>query len=210
MAKGTGATGVGSRVSAVSGREVGPVIASGGSVTERTGKGMPSAWMADAQGEAAWRRKRELIERVRHGVRIRHFSPRTEKAYAGWVGRYLEFHGERVFSQLGEAEVSAFLTSLAVDGAVSASTQNQALYAILFLYRNVLGRDLAWLEDVVRAKRPLRLPTVLARGDVARLIAKLEGTPKLVASLLYGSGLRLLEGLTLRIIGCTGTIYTRP
>jgi site-specific recombinase XerD len=122
----------------------------------------------------------------------------------------LEFHGERVFSQLGEAEVSAFLTSLAVDGAVSASTQNQALYAILFLYRNVLGRDLAWLEDVVRAKRPLRLPTVLARGDVARLIAKLEGTPKLVASLLYGSGLRLLEGLTLWIIGCTGTIYTRP
>jgi integrase len=84
------------------------------------------------------------------------------------------------------------------------------LYAILFLYRNVLGRDLAWLEDVVRAKRPLRLPTVLARGDVARLIAKLEGTPKLVASLLYGSGLRLLEGLTLWIIGCTGTIYTRP
>lgn len=146
-----------------------------------------------------WRRRAELLVRLRHAVRERHFSPRTEKAYAGWVGRFLRFHGDTPAQNLGEQEISAFLSSLAVDGNVSASTQNQALAALLFLYKHVLHVELAWLEDVVRAKRPLRLPTVLSRADVKRLIGAMGGVPKVVASMLYGSGLRLLEALTLRV-----------
>jgi integron integrase len=153
----------------------------------------------DEMVDPEWQRREELLEQVRHAVRIRHFSVRTERAYAGWIGRFLEFHGDRPMGDLGEPEVAAFLTSLAVDGDVSASTQNQALSAILFLYRQVLGFHLEWLADVVRAKRPLRLPVVLAREEVARLLGKLEGAPRLIASLLYGSGLRLMEGLSLRV-----------
>ncbi|HEX4337024.1 MAG TPA: integron integrase [Polyangiaceae bacterium] len=157
-------------------------------------------WPDDDGSEgAAWQRRDVLIERVRHAVRTRHFSPRTEKAYAGWVARLLKFHRGRLPQELGESEVSAFLSSLALDGNVSASTQNQALSAILFLYRNVLGVEMGWLEDVVRAKRPVRLPTVLSREEVMRLLQRLRGTTQLVASLLYGSGLRLLEALTLRV-----------
>jgi integron integrase len=115
------------------------------------------------------------------------------------VGRFLDFHGGKPMEDLREAEVAAFLTSLAVDGDVSASTQNQALSAILFLYRQVLGLQLEWLTEVVRAKRPLRLPVVLSRDEVARLLESLEGTTKLVASLLYGSGLRLMEAISLRV-----------
>jgi integrase len=149
--------------------------------------------------DAEWQRREELMERVRHAVRARHFSRRTERAHSGWVGRFLEFHGGKSMGALGEPEVAAFLTSLAVDGDVSASTQNQALSAILFLYRQVLGLQLEWLVDVVRAKRPLRLPVVFSRDEVARLLGNLEGTTRLVASLLYGSGLRLMEGLSLRV-----------
>jgi len=152
----------------------------------------------DEGAEATWRRKEVLLERLRYAVRTRHYSRRTEKAYVGWVSRFLSFFGDRAIGDIGPADVSEFLTSLAVDGDVSASTQNQALSAILFLHRNVLGRELDWLTDVVRAKRPLRLPTVLSRAGVARLLEQMEGTPRLVASLLYGSGLRLLEALTLR------------
>lgn len=155
--------------------------------------------MATDGVDEAWRRREELLEQVRHAVRTRHFSRRTERAYAGWVGRFLDFHGGRSMESLREAEVAAFLTSLAVDGDVSASTQNQALSAILFLYRQVLGLELEWLTEVVRAKRPLRLPVVLSRDEVARLLECLEGTTKLVASLLYGSGLRLMEAVSLRI-----------
>jgi integron integrase len=153
----------------------------------------------DDSGDIAWRRRQELLEQVRYAVRTLHFSRRTERAYAGWVGRFLDFHGGRPMEDLREAEVAAFLTSLAVDGDVSASTQNQALSAILFLYRRVLRLHLEWLTEVVRAKRPLRLPVVLARSEVASLLGSLEGIPQLVASLLYGSGLRLMEALSLRI-----------
>ena len=140
-----------------------------------------------------------LLDRLRHALRSRHYSRRTEKAYVGWTRRYILFHGKRHPQELGRHEVEAFLTSLAVDGRVSASTQNQALAAILFLYRHVLEIELPWLVEVVRAKRPLRLPTVLDREEVARVIACMSGTPRLIALLSYGAGLRLLECLQLRV-----------
>lgn len=121
-----------------------------------------AGWSTVRDEAEEWKRRLEWVERVRHAVRTRHFSPRTERSYAGWVGRFLDFHGPRRLEELGEPEVAAFLTSLAVDGNVSASTQNQALGAILFLYRHVLGVRFEWLTEIVRAKRPERLPTVLS------------------------------------------------
>ena len=117
----------------------------------------------------------------------------------GWVRRFVVFHGKRHPGELGEAEITAFLTHLAVKARVSASTQNQALSALLFLYRDVLARDLEWLGGVVRAKRPVRLPVVLSREEASALLRGLQGTPLLMASLLYGSGLRLLECCRLRV-----------
>ncbi len=140
-----------------------------------------------------------LLDLVRDAIRARHYSRRTERAYAGWVRRFVRFHGLRHPGEMGEAEVTAFLSHLATHRQVSAATQNQALSALLFLYRAVLHRDLPWLNDLVRAKRPARLPTVLTRGEVHALLARLDGTAWLVASLLYGAGLRLLEGLRLRV-----------
>ena len=140
-----------------------------------------------------------LLDQVRAAIRTRHYSRRTEVAYAGWIRRFILFNGKRHPSELAEAEVASFLTSLATRGRVSASTQNQALSALLFLYREVLHRDLAWLENVVRAKRPVRLPVVLTRELVAGLMRELRGIDWLMASLLYGSGLRLLECCRLRI-----------
>lgn len=141
-----------------------------------------------------------LLDRVRDRLRVLHYSMRTEMAYAGWIRRYILFHGKRHPAQMGKGEIEAFLTALATERDVSASTQNQALSALLFLYRKVLGQDLPWLEDVVRAKKPARLPTVLTRDETAALLAALEeGTAKLVIRLLYGSGLRLLEALRLRV-----------
>src|SRR3970040_2608477 len=110
--------------------------------------------------------KPRLLDRVRAAIRARHYSLRTEKAYAHWIKRYIFFHGKRHPAEMGAPEVTAFLTSLAVHDKVAASTQNQALSALLFLYREVLGGELPWLHDVVRAKRPLHLPAVLARGEV--------------------------------------------
>ena len=136
---------------------------------------------------------------MRAALRARHYSRRTEKAYVGWTRRFILFHGKRHPEDMGADEVATFLTSLATDAGVSASTQNQALAAILFLYRKVLDVDLPWLTDVVRAKRPLRLPVVLTRDEVARVLAEMSGTPALVALLLYGAGLRLLECLRLRV-----------
>jgi len=140
-----------------------------------------------------------LLDRVREAIRTRHYSRRTERAYAGWIRRFVLFHGKRHPQEMGEAEVTAFLSHLATRRHVSASTQNQALSALLFLYRVVLGRDLGWLDHLVRAKRPTRVPTVLSRGEVTALLGELDGTARLVASLLYGAGLRLLEGLRLRV-----------
>ena len=141
----------------------------------------------------------KLLSQVRRALRVRRYSPRTEEAYVSWVRRYVRFHGTRHPAQLGEAEVAGFLTDLAVRGRVSAATQNQALGALLFLYRAVLGRQVGWLDNLVRAKRPPRLPVVLSRAEVKLVLAGLEGVSGLVAALLYGSGLRLLECLRLRV-----------
>ena len=139
-----------------------------------------------------------LLDRLRHAVRTRHYSRRTEQAYTAWVRRFIHFHGKRHPEEMSATEVSAFLTDLAVRGKVSASTQNQALSAILFLYRHVLGREMGELDSLVRAQRPRRLPIVLARDEVSQVLTRMEGAPLLMASLLYGAGLRLLECCRLR------------
>ncbi len=143
--------------------------------------------------------KPRLLERVRSMIRLKHYSKRTEKAYIGWIKRFIQFHDLKHPSSLAGKEVTEFLSYLAVDRKVSASTQNQALAAILFLYRDVLSVDLPWLDKVVRAKPKMNLPVVLSRSEVRLLLAHLEGIYHLMATLLYGSGLRLLECCRLRI-----------
>jgi integron integrase len=140
-----------------------------------------------------------LLDQLRQALRVRHRSRRTEDAYADWVRRFILFHGKRHPVELGPEALTAFLNHLAVEGGVTASTQNQALNALVFLYRNVLGRGPAQLEGLVRARGPRRLPVVLSQSEVRALLAELRGVERLVASLLYGSGLRLLEALTLRV-----------
>ena len=140
-----------------------------------------------------------LLDRVRIAIRTRHLSPRTEEAYVFWIRRFVRFHRKRHPAEMGAPEVTAFLSSLAVEGRVAASTQNQALCALLFLYRHVLGTELPWLDDLVRAKRPARLPVVLTREEVAAVLQHLHGVKRLAAALLYGSCLRLLECLGLRV-----------
>jgi len=141
-----------------------------------------------------------LLAQVRERIRVKHYSLRTETAYVGWIKRYIHFHGKRHPAEMGKDEAEAFLTSLAVDRNVSAATQNQALSALLFLYREVLGIELPWLDDVTRAKKPARLPTVLTREETAALLAQIgEGEVQLIVHLLYGSGMRLLECLRLRV-----------
>ena len=139
-----------------------------------------------------------LLERVRAAIRTRHYSPRTEEAYSGWIRRFIVFHGKRHPLELGEPEISAFVSHLASRG-VAASTQNQALSAVLFLYQEVLGRRLERMDTIVRAQRPARLPVVLSREEVAALLSQLHGTVWLMASLMYGTGLRLLECVELRV-----------
>lgn len=141
----------------------------------------------------------KLLHSLRANLRLRHFSPRTEEAYVAWVRRYVRYHGLRHPRDLGAAGVRAFLTHLAVERRVAPSTQGQALAALLFLYGEVLGRPLTGLGPLPRARSPARLPVVLSPGEVARVLAALDGVPWLVAMLLYGSGLRLLECLTLRV-----------
>jgi integron integrase len=142
----------------------------------------------------------KLLSRLRAAVRARHYSPRTEQSYVGWAKRFVVFHNRRHPDQLGEPEVRAFLDHLAVRDRVSASTQNQAVAALLFLYEAVLGRRLALSpQGIVRAKELQRLPVVLSRADVRAVLAQLRGVSRLVALLLYGAGLRLLECLTLRV-----------
>jgi integron integrase len=140
-----------------------------------------------------------LLERLRNEVRKKHYSGRTEDAYADWVGRYLRFHLFRGPLEMGKKEVEEFLSHLAVERDVAASTQNQALSALLFLYRDVLGIKLDWLDGVVRAKRPKLLPVVLTRDEVTAILMHLSGTNLIAAMLMYGAGLRLLECLTLRV-----------
>ncbi len=140
-----------------------------------------------------------LLDEVKAAIRIRHYSRRTEEAYIGWIRRYVLFNGKRHPREMGEAELQSFLTYLALQKHVSASTQNQALSAILFLYREVLKVDGLHLDLAVRARRPERLPVVLTRQEIRAILDLMTGMSRLVASLLYGSGLRLLECLTLRV-----------
>lgn len=142
--------------------------------------------------------KPKLLDQLRQQIRVRNYSIRTETVYAEWAKRYIRFHLYRHPAEMGAAESEAFLTHLAVKRDVSASTQNQALAALLFLYKEVLKLDLPWLQGVVRAKKPKRLPVVLSQDEVALLLERMQGVQRLVANLLYGSGLRLLEALRLR------------
>lgn len=148
---------------------------------------------------AAEVRKPKLLDQVREAIRTRHYSLRTEEAYVGWIKRFIFFHGKRHPLEMGQQEVVQFLSALAVKEHVSASTQNRALCALLFLYREVLAQDLGWLEGIVRAKRPRRLPVILTRPEVKTLLGAIQGVNWIMASLLYGAGLRLLECLRLRV-----------
>lgn len=140
-----------------------------------------------------------LLDALRERIRLLHYSLRTERAYVQWARRFIRFHGRRHPRELGEAQVTAFLGSLATVGNVSASTQNQALAAILFLYKEVLGIELAWLENVPRAKRRRLLPSVLTAAEARSVLELMTGTHALMARLLYGTGMRLMECLRLRV-----------
>ena len=140
-----------------------------------------------------------LLDQVRQRLRVKHYSMRTEQAYVGWIRRFILANGKRHPRDMGEREVEAFLTLLATKGNVAAGTQNQALSALLFLYREVLKLELPWMENVVRAKRPRRIPVVLSREEVTRLLSALDGQLWLMAALLYGTGMRLMECIRLRV-----------
>jgi integron integrase len=143
--------------------------------------------------------KPKLLDQVRYKIRLKHYSIRTEQAYVDWIKRFILFHRKRHPASMGAPEVRAFLSHLAVERHVAASTQCQALSAIVFLYREILERDLGWLEDMERAKKPERLPVVFSRAEVHAVLARLDGQPWLMASLLYGAGLRLMECIRLRV-----------
>ena len=140
-----------------------------------------------------------LLDSLRHAVRVRHYSIRTEDTYLDWVRRFILFHGKRHPRDLGGAEVAAFLAHLAVERGVAPSTQNQAKSALLFLYREVLQIELPWLDEVIAAMVQRRLPVVLTPSEARALLHQLSGTMGLVCSLLYGTGMRVLEGLRLRV-----------
>ena len=140
-----------------------------------------------------------LLSVVRERLRLKHYSLRTERSYVGWIRRFIRFHGRRHPREMGAAEVESFLTSLAVDRKVSAATQNQALAALLFLYREVLGVELPWLDGITRAKGPEHVPVVLSRAEIDRLFHHIEGQHALMARLLYGTGMRLMECVRLRV-----------
>jgi len=144
-------------------------------------------------------REPKLLERVRQATRGRHLSPRTEKTYVNWIRRYILFHDKRHPRDMGEAEINAFLTHLAVAGRVSASTQTQALCAVLFLYRTVLDREVGELEGLIRAKRRRKLPVVLTVEEVKGILAQAQGTDRLFLALLYGTGMRIAELQRLRV-----------
>lgn len=151
----------------------------------------------------------KLLDQVRDLIRTKHYSIRTENQYLQWIRRFILFHGKRHPRDMGAPEVEAFLSHLAVSRDVAASTQNQALSALLFLYREVLGIDLLWLDNVTRAKRPQRLPVVLSRDEVRGVLARMSGVYGLMASLLYGTGMHLMECVRLRVKDVATTmIYT--
>ncbi|MDO8813161.1 MAG: integron integrase [Gallionella sp.] len=141
----------------------------------------------------------KLIEQVVARLRVKHYSLRTEKAYVDWIKRYIWFHGKRHPQEMGAVEVEAFLSYLAVERSVAASTQNQAKSALLFLYKEVLQIELPWLDNITQAKAPKRLPVVMTEKEVQSVLARMDGSVWLIASLLYGSGLRIMECLRLRV-----------
>ena len=143
--------------------------------------------------------KPKLLDRVRQAIRTRHYSPKTEEAYVGWIRRFILFHNKRHPREMGEPEIAQFLSSLARDAHVAASTQNQALQALLFLYHHVLEKEIGLIQGVVRAKRPRRLPVVLTKEEVKRVLSGIHGTPWVMAMLLYGAGLRVMECCRLRV-----------
>ncbi len=150
-------------------------------------------------GNGGGGRPPKLLEQLRASLSTRHYSPRTEETYCQWVRRYILFHQKRHPAEMGEGEINAFLTHLAVKEKVSASTQNQALSALLYLYRHLLKREIGSLGQVVRARKPKRLPVVMTRAEVKAVLAQLSGDKWLMVSLLYGAGLRLMECLRLRV-----------
>jgi len=143
--------------------------------------------------------KPKLLDQVRAAVRVRHLSYRTEQAYVDWIKRFILFHKKRHPNDMDETYIGEFLTFLAVKRNVAASTQNQALSAILFLYRHVLKKEVGWVDNVERAKRPSRLPVVFTKDEAKAILVRIEGAKWLMVSLLYGSGLRLMECLRLRV-----------
>ena len=143
--------------------------------------------------------KSKLLDQVRDAIRTRHLSYRTEKSYVSWVKSFIMFHDKRHPAEMEGADVSRFLTYLAVKRNVAASTQNQALCAILFLYKEVLKKELGWIDGVERAKRPQRLPVVFTREETRKVLVHLEGVKWIMSSLLYGAGLRLTECIRLRV-----------
>ena len=155
--------------------------------------------MSAFRNESPEKKGPRLLDRLRDAIAARHYSPRTIEAYVYWARKFILFHGKRHPAQMGAAEVKGFLSYLAVSRRVAPSTQNQALGALLFLYRHVIGRDIPDLADLIRAKRRVRVPVVLSRAEIALILQHLRGLPYLATALMYGSGLRLLECLQLRI-----------
>jgi len=158
-----------------------------------------AAAMPETVARTAAVNKPKLLDQLRDVIRRKHYSIRTEQAYVDWVKRFILYHGKRHPAEMAEEEVAQFLTYLAGDLDVASSTQNQALSALLFLYKNVLKHEIGWLEKVERAKKPAKLPVVLSRAEVKQIFAQLHGVPKIMAGLLYGSGLRLMECVRLRV-----------
>ncbi len=156
---------------------------------------MPPILPADVPAD----KPKKLLDQVRDVLRFKHYALRTERTYCDWIERFIRFHDKRHPREMAEAEVTEFLTHLARHGKVAASTQNQALSALLFLYKEVLKQEFGWLEGVERAKKPARLPVVLTRDEVHQVFAQLHGTHRLMTGLLYGSGLRLMECVRLRV-----------
>jgi len=153
----------------------------------------------DPSGAYTAGKGKKLMDCVREAIRARHYSPRTENTYCGWIKKYIFFHKLRHPLEMGEREINGFLTHLAVNEHVSASTQTQALSALLFLYRFVIGREVGDLGDVIRARKPTRLPVVMTQEEVKSVLANMSGDKLLMASLMYGAGLRLMECLRLRV-----------
>ena len=170
----------------------------------RNAMSVAGCWKASGAGlasDSAPKRKPRLLDQLRSAFRARHYGHRTEQANCYWVKRFLAFHGLRHPREMAEPEINAFLTHLATQEKVSASTQNQALSALLFLYRHVIGREVGDLGEVIRARKPKRLPVVMIRDEVKALLGQLRGGKRLIPSLLYGTGLRLMECLRLRVQG---------